>query len=369
LPSVLHILNTAQPRGMGIAKIVRTIAARIDCEFRTDVWFVYEDGPLVEWFRDAGIEARFVPWRPSWNNRAGPLRLWATARRWRHDVVHHHSADSRVRWIIRNAMHSPILLHLHGRAVETAVPVPTAMSTRFADRVISVSKAVADFSSTPSEVVYTGVEIRSALPKKCRIDGVVVGCAGRLVALKGFDRLIRAVARVRSIRSDIRLEIAGSGPELHRLEALAAELGVTDAVRFLGWLDDVPQAMRRWDIYVQPSIEEGLGHSLLEAMAEELPVVATSVGGIPEVVVDGETGYLVCREDEDGMARRIVKLAADPQLRQDMGARGRARVSDRFSPDTFAGRVQAIYREMLAVGSGNRRVVPQTSSGHCAAVR
>lgn len=361
MPSVLHILNTAQPRGMGIAKIVRTIAARIDGEFRTDVWFVYEDGPLVEWFRDAGIEARFVPWRPSWINPAGPLRLWATARRWRHDIVHHHSADSRVRWIIRAAMHSPILFHLHGRAVETAAPVPTAMSTRFADRVIAVSKAVAVYSSTPSEVVYTGVEIRNTLPKGCRMDGVVVGCAGRLVALKGFDQLIRAVASVRKIRSDIRLEIAGSGPELHRLEALAAELGVTDAVRFLGWLDDVPHTMRGWDIYVQPSLEEGLPYSVLEAMAEELPVVATSVGGIPEVVVAGETGYLVSRGDEDGMAQQIVKLAADPQLRKDMGARGRARVSDRFSPDTFARRIETVYREMLAAGSGNRCVVPGQS--------
>jgi glycosyltransferase involved in cell wall biosynthesis len=343
----LHILNTAQPRGTGIAKIVRTIATRIDGEFRTSVWFVYEDGPLVEWFREAGVEARFVPWRPSLKNPAGPLHLLAACRSEQPALVHHHCADARVRWIVRRSVRAPILLHLHGRAAETASPVPVAMSTRYADRVITVSQAVSEFTKTPSEVVYSGIDMGTTARAENRDNEVIVGTAGRLVALKGIDRLLRAFALVRQKYPMARLEIAGEGEERARLEAQAAILNWDGAICFLGWQEDLRSVMRRWSIYLQPSLEEGMPLSILEAMAEGLPVIATAVGGIPEAVIDGESGCLVRCGDEHAMADRIGELVRDGECRRRMGARARELAADRFSADRFVKRIQTIYDEML----------------------
>jgi glycosyltransferase involved in cell wall biosynthesis len=348
LLNVLHILNTGEVRGTGIAKIVRTIATRAEGRYRVTAWFVYEDGPLVAWLGEAGVEARYVPWRPSLRNPAGPLNLWKTCRSESPALVHHHSADTRVRWLVRHSVGAPILLHLHGRAAETAAAVPTTMSTRYADRVITVSQAVSEFTRTPSQVVYTGVEVAPIVAREESRGEIVIGTAARLVQLKAIDRLIRAFAKVHRTRSDVRLEIAGSGPERERLESLAVVLGLRDAVRFLGWRDRVREVMQHWSIYVQPSVEEGLGHSILEAMAEGLPVVAADVGGIPEVVVEGETGWLVPSGDEETFVRRLEELVADEGMRRVMGVRGRARIEDCFSAGPFAKRIETIYDEMLA---------------------
>lgn len=348
LNRVLHILNTAQPRGTGIAKIVRVLASHLSNEFCSEVWFVYDDGPLAQWFRDCGVEAKYVPWRPGIANLAGPLSLWLSARRNRFDLVHHHAADARVRGIVRNAMRAPILLHLHGRAAETAAPVPKQISTRFADRVIAVSRAVADFTQTPSDVVYSGVDCG---PDDVRLQTgqqLVIGCAGRLVAIKGIDHLLRAFARMQDLPGPVRLEIAGDGPESDRLRRWAASLRIESAVSFLGWRQDIRELMRRWDVFVLPSLEEGLPYSLLEAMAEALPVVATAVGGVPEVVLDGETGFLVQSGDDQGMADRMVRLVSDVGLRAGMGKRGRERVRHAFAADSFATKIRSIYREILA---------------------
>lgn len=343
--SILHVLNTADVRGTGIAKIVRTIATRLRDHFHFAVWFVYEDGPLVQWLRENGIDAKFVPVMPGRKNLRGPLNLWSACRSEPYDLVHHHSADTRVRWILRAGMRAPILLHLHGRAVETDAPVPTQFSTRYADRVITVSHAVAAFTPSTSEVIYTGVD--QSLNGANVLRHVVIGTACRFVPLKGVDRLLRAFALARGKRPDLVLEIAGDGPARDDLRVLANELGVADSVTFLGWQQDVRAAMRRWSIYVHPSLEEGLGLSIIEAMAEGLPTIATRVGGIPEVVRDGETGWLVSAGDERAIAERLIELASDDAIRKRMGETARAYAEQRFSSEQFVRGVERIYEEML----------------------
>jgi len=166
-----------------------------------------------------------------------------------------------------------------------------------ADAVIAISNAVArQVVGLQPYVVYPGVHIKQALSHPAatrKRAGIVIGTACRLVPIKGVGHLIRAVTLLRSDFPDVRLEIAGSGPERVALEREVTSLGMDNHVKFLGWQADLMSVLARWDVFALPSLEEGFGIAALEAMAAGLPIVATSVGGIPELIEDGRTGWLV----------------------------------------------------------------------------
>jgi glycosyltransferase involved in cell wall biosynthesis len=159
----------------------------------------------------------------------------------------------------------------------------------------------------------------------------VIGFAGRLIHGKGADYLIEAVARLRSAHS-LRTLIAGDGPERPRLEALAQNLGVDDVVEFRGLTHDMPAFWRAADVAVVPSAEfiEACPMAPLEAMACGKPVIATRNGGLPELVIDGETGLLVAPADVDSLVVALARYAGDSALRTSHGSCGRSRVSEHF---------------------------------------
>ncbi len=163
-------------------------------------------------------------------------------------------------------------------------------------------------------------------------DECTVAFAGRLVHGKGPDYLIEAIGLLRSTRS-LTLLIAGDGPERARLEFLARAIGAGDVVEFLGLTHDIPAFWQRADVAVVPSAEfiEGCPVAALEAMAAGKPLVATRNGGLPEIVLDGETGMLVSPCDAAALAEALGVYAGDPKLRLAHGARGKARVSEHFN--------------------------------------
>jgi glycosyltransferase involved in cell wall biosynthesis len=165
----------------------------------------------------------------------------------------------------------------------------------------------------------------------------------RLRPEKDFPTLIRAVAI--AVRRDpaFRLEIAGDGPEEGAIRALVAELGLEGHVRFLGLVRDVPSVLRRASQFVLSSTSEGIPVTLLEAMARGLPTVATRVGGIPEVVAEGETGLLVPPSDPAAMAEALLAVAGDPARGEAMGRAGRARVESRFDVRRMVREYEALY--------------------------
>ena len=164
--------------------------------------------------------------------------------------------------------------------------------------------------------------------------------------MKGHSDLIHAFHRASAAHSGLHLLVVGEGVLRSRLEAQADRLGISPRTHFLGWRDDIAELLGAADIFLLSSHNEGLGLVLVEAMAKRLPVVATAVGGIPEVVVHGKTGLLVPSRSPGRMAEELLKLAGDPERRQWMGAAGYRRSLARFSIDITVRRTEQVYSEL-----------------------
>lgn len=281
-------------------------------------------------------------------------RFWRGLQGQRFDIVHVHFGGRSVLWLSRAVTHGKIVLHLHASASEAQDLSLKALSGQGADRVIAVSRAVAGkVTGTQARAIYSGVEVlneESGFVWPASATGRVLGTAGRLAKVKGITYLVQALAALRQEMPDIRLDIAGSGPERVSIEMEVRNLGLENHVRFLGWCSDLQPIFAGWDIFVQPSLQEGFGLATLEAMAAGLPVVATEVGGLPEIVENGKTGWLVPPKDPAALADRLRALLLNPQERRAMGAAGRTRVLEHFSARQMVTRISDLYDSLLHVG-------------------
>jgi glycosyltransferase involved in cell wall biosynthesis len=181
-------------------------------------------------------------------------------------------------------------------------------------------------------------------------DVLVIGTVGRLDPVKDQRTLIKAfglLTRARNkanLSKDLRLLIIGSGSNQRELKTVAHKEGVVDKVFFLGERNDVPELLQVMDVFVLPSIAEGISNTILEAMACGLPVIATTIGGNPEVIDDGKTGLLFKPGDHDRLAHLLARYCDDPFLRNNHGANGRARVEDNFSLSRMVREYDELYR-------------------------
>jgi glycosyltransferase involved in cell wall biosynthesis len=182
----------------------------------------------------------------------------------------------------------------------------------------------------------------------CPSDYLLVGAVGRLSDEKGFDRLIRSVHELRNSGLKVKLWIVGEGDQREPLQNLIAALGCGEDIRLLGYRSDVRELYEALDVFALSSLREGLPNVLLEAMALEVPVVATRVAGVPQLIRDGENGLLVAPNDVPALAQILRQLLTNADLRNRLGALGRRVVESRYS---FAERMQTIgqiYDSLLA---------------------
>lgn len=180
---------------------------------------------------------------------------------------------------------------------------------------------------------------------------VAIGSAGRLTAEKNFEGLVRAVARLVSDGVDAELVLVGEGDRRPALEALAVELGLGDRVRLLGYRADMPEVYQALDVFALNSLREGLPNVLLEALALEVPVVATRVAGIPKLIEHEANGLLVEPQADAELADAIRRLLGDGELRQRLAAAGRRTVEERYSFEVRMAKVRAVYGELSKGGS------------------
>jgi len=197
-------------------------------------------------------------------------------------------------------------------------------------------------------VIPNCVAFGAGLPVRCgaRSNGPKVLAVGRLTEEKGMDVLLRALPQVVKRFPGVRVRIAGDGDLRDQLMALSRRLGLDECVAFLGFRRDVPALMAQADLMVMPSRWEGLPIALLEAVAAGLPVVASAVAGIPEVIADGETGWLVAPDDPEALAAAISDALLDPCEARRRAQLAHARARADFSIEATVARVDRLYQEL-----------------------
>ncbi|MFO7273404.1 MAG: glycosyltransferase family 4 protein [Bacillota bacterium] len=353
LPRVLHVCSDTNIGGAG--RYVLTLLTHPRLAERFAVAAACPEGALAAALRRAGVTVFPYPGADRSLTGPGLWHLYRIMRRWRPHIVHTHGALSgRIAGRLAGVR---VVYTKHGlaAAVEASVQVRSPGAwlrrlavRRFADRIVAVSAAVRDAlvaqGADPGavRVIPGGVDLRAYEQVPPPVPGVV-GALGRLEREKGFDVLLDAMAE---LRGEARLILGGDGSQRQALAARVEKEGLP--VELTGFVADVPAFLGRTGVFVLPSRSEGLGLVAVEAMAAGRPVVATRVGGLPEVVVDGETGFLVEPEDPEALARAIRALLADPARAARMGAAGRERVRKLFSAERMAEATAALYEELIA---------------------
>jgi glycosyltransferase involved in cell wall biosynthesis len=290
--------------------------------------------------------------RPLQDLRAA-MRLRAAVRDWSPHVVHAHGVKAAL-LTLGSGLRAPVVITFHNLWGGGALTKLLRLFTPRAAGVICVSEAVkasliaAGVPLPQAQVIYNGVDLRRFFPASPASAGAPgVGFIGRLTGEKGIDTLLGAMRRVREA-VPARLVVAGDGPFRGSVE------GAGD-LEYLGAVEDVVSVYRSLTLVAIPSRSEGLSMTALEAMACGLPVVASRVGGLPEVVVEGETGILVPPGDADALAAAILSLVRDPKRAAALGEAGRRRVEARFTLDEMVDRVAEVYRGVQEATERRRR--------------
>jgi glycosyltransferase involved in cell wall biosynthesis len=183
-------------------------------------------------------------------------------------------------------------------------------------------------------------------------DAVVVGSVGNLIPLKNYANLVRWFQDLCATFPQVQLAVIGEGEERQALEDLIARKNLAAKVKLLGFRTDIPRVLGAMDIFAFPSLSEGLPRAVMEAMAAGLPCVVMHVGGNPEAVLDGQTGYVVSPEDAAGFKDALIRLIKDGALRKKMGAAGKNRAFALFNPERLAAQYAELYHAVLNRSQG-----------------
>ena len=365
---VMHIICNLDSDG-GMENILVDGLLRMDLErVRPMVCCVVEKGigGLAARLEKDGIPVWIISKRGRWD-LAYPWRLARLLKDQQVDVVHSYSGVYRDGCLAALLARVRVIVHTdHGRFYPDRrwTRWNHRFFSRFRDRVIGVSNSVGEFlidevGIAPDKVmtIYDGIDLavyrkfvdRTAklhelgLPTEC----LVVGMVSRMVPVKDHKTFLKAARLVVEAVPKAHFVLVGDGPLEADLKNEVEELGISTHVSFLGFRKDIPELMRLFDLIVLSSLHESFSLVLAEAMACEKAVVATRVGGIPEVVEDGVTGLLVPPREPESLARSIVELLTDPPRRKAMGLAGKARVEERFSIETMVCSHEALYESLL----------------------
>jgi glycosyltransferase involved in cell wall biosynthesis len=339
-------------------------------------------GPIADEIAAAGVPLHLVTGQPGPRDPAAFLRLVRLLQRERPDVVHAFLITASIYGrLAAFAAGVPLVLaaeqNVYERKPKRHALLERALATR-TYRVVACCEVVGQFyqrqvgvPASKVAVIYNAVrfarrpEAADTVAARAALglppDAVVLGTLGRLTEQKGHRVLLRALAEVAQTIPSVALFVAGTGTLGDDLEAEAAKLDIVERVRFLGLRRDRETLYAAMDLFVLPSHWEGLSLALIEAMGAGRAVVATAVGGNPEVVVDGRTGLLVPPDDHRALADAITQVGLDRELRGALGEAAATDARSRFSIEQHVAQLAALYRRGLAERS--RRPVLQGARG------
>ena len=361
---IQHVLLSLQPGGLenGVVNVVNGLD---HARFRSSICCIKQSGAFAERLQRADVNVHEMNWRGG-NDPLLPFRLARHFRLTKPDIVHSRNAESfYYAFLGAKIAGVPSIVHSeHGRTFDDRplrFKVQRLLSAG-TDAIFSVSEQLKQdlvkyigIESNRIQVLYNGVDLsRFAQPRRdltrqqlgLAPEVIVIGSVGRLAAVKNYALLLHAVASLR--RKDVVVLLVGDGPERDALVATADKLGLRDQVRFLGHSDDVVSQLGVMDIFVLPSISEGMSNTLLEAMACGVAVVASSVGGSPEIIRDDIDGLLFPSADEAALREKLQLLVNNISLRCRLGSAGRERIVQSFSMAAMISRYEALYESVYA---------------------
>ena len=368
---VLHVMTACSVGGSEAH--VLALLSRLEPE-RYDRWLAYfeerpdEAASLLEDFRSLGV--RTVDLRGKGRlDAAACCRLLTLLRREAFDIVHAHSLRAELAAMVAARLVQPrprVIRTVHNTDDFYVRPPASWLartSSRFLDGLIAISDAVAKhvmrhtgLTSEKIRRVYYGLDpapYAEVGPPADRPHPPTIGMIARLAPQKGHRVLLDALPTVLARLPDVRVVLVGHEHllRIEDLRAYARARGVAEHVTFTGFRDEIPALLADWDVLVLPSLWEGFGLVLLEAMAAGRPVVASRVGPIPEVVLHGETGLLVEPGQPEPLAAALIELLEHPGLAARLGAAGRRRVADHFTLDRMVAETEGLYEGLLGVGT------------------
>lgn len=361
---VQHVVLSLQPGGLenGVVNVVNHLDPM---RFRSSVCCLRDVGTFAARIQSADVQIHNL------SSSGGldwslPYRLARIFRSTSTDIVHTRNPEAYFFGFLgaKLAGTKAIIHSEHGRTFnDRAIRLHVQRwFSRYTDVILALSQQlkndlVLHIGIPPSrvEVVYNGVDIEGA--KKIKRNGkhqgisagkFTIGSVGRLVPVKNYQLLLRAVRRME--KEDVQVVLIGDGPERASLENLALELGIAKQTIFLGHCNDVFSQLASMDVFVLPSFSEGISNTMLEAMACGIPVIASNVGGNPEILKHSVEGLLFENNDESELTSNLLSMYGDPAAREKFALAGRARVERDFSMAAMISTYAQLYSRVYCSG-------------------
>jgi sugar transferase (PEP-CTERM/EpsH1 system associated) len=374
-PLVAHVIFRLDVGGLenGLVNLINRIPAE---RFRHAIVSLTDYSAFRQRIQRSDIPV-FALNKPPGNSPATLVRLWRLLRRLRPDIVHTRNLGALEAALPAALAGVPVRIHgEHGRDVDdldgtnTRRQIVRRLYKPFVHQYIALSQDLASYLRHKIRVptsriaqIYNGVDSERFHPAGERRDSVphadfagpghfVIGSVGRMQDVKDPLTLARAFARLMETmpgaEQRLRLVMVGDGPLRERVHLALAEAGVAQYAWLPGERNDVARIMRSFDLFVLPSLAEGISNTILEAMATGLPVLATAVGGNPELIQAGVTGTLVPRDDPESMARAMRAYAESSELCRRHGSEARGAIERKFGLEAMVNAYMAIYDKLLA---------------------
>jgi glycosyltransferase involved in cell wall biosynthesis len=363
---VLHVITRLDPGGSS-TNTIETVA-RLNREW-FDVSLV--SGPTVDW--DHSIPCQFIP---DLQREINPIKdikaffaLYKIMKAGNFDIVHTHTSKAGIvgRWAAKCAGVKRIIHTPHGHVFYGYFgPLKTTLfiwieriTALVTDNIITLTdrgkQEHIDLKIAPAHkfvTIYSGIDVHvkasdagKDLKKKLNIAGdcIVFGCVARLEPIKGVSYLIEAMAQVVKKNPQTHLVLVGDGKERPALEQQVNTLGLGSHVTFTGFQKNVNAYLQIMDVFVLASLNEGMGRVFLEAMVFGKPVIGTRVGGVSEIIQDGQNGFCVESKNPEALSKVMLQLIENPALKEQMGSRGKAMAGEKFSLEKMVSDIEHLY--------------------------
>lgn len=361
MKNILHLIETSGPGGAE-KMLINLVESLVLGDYKSIIGLM-KDGWLSRVLSDLGYEILILPHTRSIDFKFA-RNLISVIKRKKIDVLHAHEFAMNAYGSMASAITGvPIVTTVHGKNY-FGERLRRRLAYRFVSRhskMVAVSNDIADYLMKTIGIcaknivtIHNGVRLdgfRKDGSARNRIretlglsdDQPLLGTVGNLYPVKGHIYLIKATAIVKKTVPDVKTVIAGRGELLDRLKVEVSRIGLENNIEFLGFREDIPQLMQAMDIFILPSLSEGTPLSILEAMASQIPVVATDVGGLSEIVENGKTGFLVPSEDPESLAEKILLVLENRELAGKMALEARKKVEKEYDLNIMVKKYVDLY--------------------------